>query len=295
MNLHHSMIRYSEVNINFPEIWRVFISGCSSAGKTHLAKQLIESGMIKCSRIYYFHPDFHETKPLEWDVIFQSGLPNLEFLLALPENSCIILDDLFHECKDSKTIDYLFRVLSSKKKLHVLITTQRYFSKGTYALNIRNSCNVHVLMRNADETLNCRVLRTMNLSDEFKIANDQTKNDFYPYFFIDRTNSARVNRLQFYIDIFSKFPRVVMKNGVHSIISANDFNRMFTKIDNEIAKYESSETKSLDTNTEHDRTTPSTKTVIKDYYRDRNRFTRNVKKILRRYSKRLLYEHQAYC
>ena len=80
MNLHHYMIRYSEVNINFPEIWRVFISGCSSAGKTHLAQQFILSGMIKCSRIYYFHPDIHEQNPVDWNVIFQSGVPNLEFL-----------------------------------------------------------------------------------------------------------------------------------------------------------------------------------------------------------------------
>ena len=291
MNLHHSMIRYSEVNINFPEIWRVFISGCSSAGKTHLAQQLIESGMIKCSRIYYFHPDIHEQNPVDWNVIFQSGVPNLEFLLTLPENSCIILDDLFHECKDSKTIDYLFRVLSSKRKLHVLITTQRYFSKGSYALNIRNSCNIHVLMRNADETLNCRVLRTMNLSDEFKIANEQTKNDFYPYFLIDRTNSARVNRLQFYIDIFSKFPKVIMKNGVHHLISSSDFNRIFTKIDNEIAKYEPSTMKSLDTDTEQNLKTQTKQASIKDYYRDRKRFRRNVEKILRSYNKRSLYKY----
>ena len=59
------MIRYRDVNINFAEVWRVFISGCSSAGKTHFAKQLLESNFIKCNRIYYFHPDIHETKPVD--------------------------------------------------------------------------------------------------------------------------------------------------------------------------------------------------------------------------------------
>ena len=50
----------------------------------------------------------------------------LNELLELPEYSCIILDDLYHECKDSKTIDYLLRVLSSKRKLHVIITNLTY-------------------------------------------------------------------------------------------------------------------------------------------------------------------------
>ena len=184
------MIRYRAVNINSPEIFRIFISGCSSAGKTYFAKQLIDSGLIKSKYIYYFHPDIHEQNPVDWNVIFQAGVPELDDLLSLPEYSCVILDDLYHDCKDSKVVDYLFRVLSSKRKLHVIIMTQRYFSKGRFSLNIRNSCNFHVLMRNADEHANLRAARTMNLANEFKLAADTTSKDLYPYFLIDKTNHS---------------------------------------------------------------------------------------------------------
>ena len=232
------MLRFRECTTGFPEIWRVFISGSSASGKTFFTHKLIESGLIDFQRIYYFHPDIHETDPIQWnrnDIIFSAGLPDTEILLKIPENSCIILDDLFSEAKDSRSIDYLFRVLSGKRRLHCFIMTQRYFSNGTYTLNIRNSSNIHVLMRNADELSNFRVARSMNLKDEINFAIDDTRNDLYPYIFINRTNQARVNGVQVFIDIFSKFKKVVMKNGLFYLISERDFKQNFTQIDEQTA------------------------------------------------------------
>ena len=232
------MIRYRELKVDFPDIWRVFISGCSAAGKTFFAKQLVESGYMRFKRIYYFHPDFHENSPIDWnrsDMIFVPGCPQMDDLLNIPEYTCIILDDLFAECKDSKTIDYLFRVLSSKRKLHVLIMTQRYFSNGTYTLNIRNSCNIHVLMRNADELSNTRAARSMNLKTEVALANKYNQPVLYPYIFINKTNQARVSGLQVFIDIFSKCKKVVMKNSIWFLISERDFYQKFKKIDSSTA------------------------------------------------------------
>ena len=234
------MIRYREININSPEIFRIFISGCSSAGKTFFAKRLLESVYINPKRVYYFHPDIHEQQPVNWNAIFQAGLPSLKELLEIPSYSCIVLDDLYHECKDSKVIDYLFRVLSSKRKIHVIIMAQRYYSYGVYALNIRNCCNVHVLMRNSDEHANLRVARRMNLVDEFRLAEKLTKNELFPYFVFDKTNHARVTGLQLYIDIFAKHLKLVMKSGLFYLISQPDFERTFEKIDDHLAKYESS-------------------------------------------------------
>ena len=232
------MFRIRECTDDFPDIWRVFISGSSASGKTFFAKKLIESSYLNCKRVYYYHPDIHEEKPVNWDrsdIIFSSGLPTTDELLKIPENSCIILDDLFSEAKDSKTCDYLFRVLSSKRKLHVLIMTQRYFSNGAYTLNIRNSSNIHVLLRNADELSNSRVLRSMNLNAEYKIALQETKNLLYPYILINRTNQARVSPFQVYIDIFSSYRKVVMPTGLYYLISARDFNLNFNKIDEQTA------------------------------------------------------------
>ena len=232
------MIRYRELKVDFPDIWRVFISGCSAAGKTFFAKQLVESGYMKFKRIYYFHPDFHENSPIDWnrsDMIFIPGCPQMDDLLNIPEYTCVILDDLFAECKDSKTIDYLFRVLSSKRKLHVLIMTQRYFSNGTYTLNIRNSCNIHVLMRNADELSNARAARSMNLKTEVALANKHNQPILYPYIFINKTNQARVSGLQVFVDIFSKCKKVVMKKAIWFLISERDFYQKFQKIDSSTA------------------------------------------------------------
>ena len=299
------MIRYRAVNINSPEIFRIFISGCSSAGKTYFAKQLIDSGLIKSKYIYYFHPDIHEQNPVDWNVIFQAGVPELDDLLSLPEYSCVILDDLYHDCKDSKVVDYLFRVLSSKRKLHVIIMTQRYFSKGRFSLNIRNSCNFHVLMRNADEHANLRAARTMNLANEFKLAVDTTSKDLYPYFLIDKTNHARVTGVQLYIDIFSQFPKVVMQSGLYYLISSNDFKKNFVEVDNQIAEYEPEKSKSSPTEVgsrsdysienstitdvpsknDADHATVS-KDKVKQYYRERNKFRRSVEKVIRGYKKR---------
>ena len=289
----HLMIRYRELNINSPEIFRIFISGCSSAGKTFFAKRLIESSLIQTRRIYYFHPDFHEHNPVDWDAIYQPGLPTLEDLLEIPPYSCLVLDDLFHECKDSKVIDYLFRVLSTKRKLHLIIMTQRYFSNGVYSLNIRNSCNFHVLMRNADEHANYRAARTMNLDKEFKLAEKLTCSELYPYYVFDKTNYARVSGLQLYIDIFSKYLKVVMKTGLYYLISQSDFNQSFTKIDNQLAKYEpkksSVETTGNKTENAADET-GSNKTV--NPYQQRHKIRRCLEQIIRRHQRRAIFQRE---
>ena len=231
------MFRYKEVQLDFADIFRVFISGSSSAGKTYFAKQLLKEQLFKFKRVYYFHPDFHETAPVDWpfDILFHAGLPSVEDLLAIPENSCVILDDLYHECVNASEIDYLYRVLSSKRKLHCIIMTQRYFAQGKFALNIRNSSNYHVLMRNADERTNLRAADSMNLKKEIIKANECNETKMYPYIFIDKTNHARVNGIKVYIDIFSKYKQVIMKSKRHYLITEEDFKPRFEIIDENTA------------------------------------------------------------
>ena len=153
------MFRAREIEIKYPEIWRIFISGSSSAGKTHFARQLLTTGLINIGRIYYFHPDIQEEFPVDWcdhfeNVVCESGLPTLADLNSMPPNSVVVLDDLFTEVAQSENMSYLFRVLSSKKKLHVIVMTQRYYAEGSKGLNIRNCSNYHVLMSNTDVKTN---------------------------------------------------------------------------------------------------------------------------------------------
>ena len=235
------MLKYKEVETQFSEIWRIFISGSSSAGKTHFARELLKADLFQYKRIYYYHPDIQEDFPVDWTnhlnkpILSQANLPTLDELLEIPHYSVVILDDLFREACEDKNISYLFRVLSSKRKLHVIIMTQRYFAEGMNALNIRNSSNYHVLMRNADARTNLRVGMTMNLKKEFLKANEMNKKKLYPYIFVDRTNHASVNELQVYTDILSKYKRAIYKLMPSYIISEADFKAKFKLLDKNTA------------------------------------------------------------
>ena len=295
------MLRYREIDLKFSDIWRVFISGSSSAGKTFFARQLIQAKLFKCKRVYYFHPDIQEDFPVDWDeyldipICYQSNLPSEKDLLEIPHYSCIILDDLFTEACSERTIDYLFRVLSSKRKLHVIIMTQRYFAEGSNGLNIRNSCNYHVLMNNADERTNMRVANIMNMKQSIQKAIDVNSERLYPYIFLDKTNQARVSGIQIYTDLFSRYKQIIFKSMVSYIISETDFRANFEKIDNSTAvknadtkPKKKNAVKSKPDESESDEHTKSidqsrTESIEPSAFRKRKQLERQVKQALRRY------------
>ena len=316
------MIRYREVDLNFSDIWRVFISGSSSAGKTYFANQLLKLGLFQFDTIYYFHPDFHETQPVDWDyknIVFVPGLPSLDDLLAIAPNSCLIFDDLYEECSNDKNIDYLYRVLSTKRQLHCMIMTQRYYSQGKFSLNIRNSSNYHVLMRNADENTNLRVAHTMKLKPEIEKANELNENEMYPYIFIDCNNFSRISGIKVFIDIFGKIKKVIMKSESFALIPIRDFNSEFTKLGenlavrNEASNKQGNRDNCLETETPKEKsgetadptngkingttnrstsgsspnstTTRSASKSARNQYK-RNQFERSVRKVIHRYKKR---------
>ena len=226
------VFRAREIELKYPDIWRIFISGSSSAGKTYFAKQLLSTGLMKVERIYYFHPDIQEDFPVDWcdyfkdiPIVCESGLPTIEELNDMPPYSVVVLDDQFTECAESKQMSYLFRVLSSKKKLHLMIMTQRYYDMGSKGLNIRNCSNYHVLMSNTDIRTNHRVGFQMGLDKEIKLAEKLNKQKLYPYIVIDRTNQARVNGVQVYTDILSKHKEIILKGNAFTVVPAVEFKR----------------------------------------------------------------------
>ena len=238
-----SLFRSKEVTINYPDIWRIFISGSSSAGKTYFAKQLLSTNLFDAKRIYYFHPDIQEDFPVDWcdhfktiPIMCQAGLPTLDDINHMPPYSVIVLDDLFTEVAQSKDMSYLFRVLSSKKKLHVIVMTQRYYAEGSLGLNIRNCSNYHVLMSNADARTNLRVGFSMNLDKDIRKAIEINKTKLYPYIVIDRTNHARVSGVQIYVDILDKFRKVIINGSLLVLIPDDDFKEKYESAGNGYAK-----------------------------------------------------------
>ena len=237
-----SLIKTKIIEANYPEIWRIFISGSSSAGKTYFAKQLLASKLFDVKRIYYFHPDIHESFPVDWcndsdtEIVCQAGLPTLEDIDDMPKHSVIVLDDLFTEVAKSELMSYLFRVLSSKKKLHLIVMTQRYYAEGAQGLNIRNCSNYHVLMSNADARTNMRVAFSMGLEKDVRAAIKANEKKLYPYIVIDRTNYARVNGLQVYIDILDKFMKVIIDGTIKVLVPDKEFKENWELVSDGYAK-----------------------------------------------------------
>ena len=237
-----SLIKTKIIEANYPEIWRIFISGSSSAGKTYFAKQLLASKLFDVKRIYYFHPDIHESFPVDWcndsdtEIVCQAGLPTLEDIDDMPKHSVIVLDDLFTEVAKSELMSYLFRVLSSKKKLHLIVMTQRYYAEGAQGLNIRNCSNYHVLMSNADARTNMRVAFSMGLEKDVRAAIKANEKKLYPYIVIDRTNYARVNGLQVYIDILDKFMKVIIDGTIKVLVPEKEFKENWELVSDRYAK-----------------------------------------------------------
>ena len=293
------MININLIKREFPEIFRVFISGSSSSGKTHFACNLLAEKFFFCSRVYYFHPDICETFPIDWEekldipVIIKTNLPSQKDILSYPEHSCLVLDDLYTQASVSKDIDYLFRVLSSKKKLHVIIMTQRYFAEKGNSLNIRNSSNFHVLMTNGDARINLRVGHTMLLKKEIEIAEKANSMKLYPYIFIDRTNQGRVSGIQVYTEIFGPYKRAVFNSMICVILSEQDFSTQFEILDNTSAKKhgDSDKKKGLHESSEVDREKTesqqvSTNTFYRSRFRERKNLNRKIDQALRRYKQR---------
>jgi len=236
---------FTENKFEYP--FRVFVSGSSQSGKTYFARELLENNHIfdgKICQIYYYHPDYLSDRPVEWHkslalpVTYQSGIPSLNDLCKIEKHSCIVIDDLYEECINSQAIDYLFRVLSGKKMLSVIIMSQRYFAQGKFGMNIRNNCNFTTLMRNADGRVNTRVASLLNEQTAIRRAIEDTyANNYYPYIFIDSSPRGQVSSYRCYTSIFGRVQSVYSQRGMKAyIINEQDFLANFELINNNTAE-----------------------------------------------------------
>ena len=230
-------------NTLFTFPWRMILSGSSESGKTFFAKKLLEKQNIfheTVSSVLYCFPCFIETTPVNWHaeltipVSYQIGLPSKKQLLALPTNSCVVLDDLYDEAIKSEAIDHLFRVISGKKRLCVMIMTQNNFTKGKYGRDIRNSCNFTVLFRNCcDSNINKRVTAMAGLRMAFEAAENDYQGNKYPYIFIDQSQQGQISSFRLYTDIFNRFKIVWSVTGMKGyVITESDFLSVYSVLEN---------------------------------------------------------------
>jgi len=224
--------------IEFSYPYRMLISGSSGSGKTFLAEKILSRPDLfekRIEKIIYFYPSFLDKRPVKWDtsldipISYRRGLPKKEDIIDLKSHTTLVIDDNYDKAINCSFIDHLFRVMSRKRVINVILITQNNFMAGRYGRNIRNSCNFTVLMRNSvDERINRRVANQMGLLKAFKTASEMTKHETYPYIFIDQTPLGYKSDCRLFVDIFSSVQKVICNNGeVQRIIRDDKFQKYF--------------------------------------------------------------------
>ena len=243
-----------ETKFSFP--FRMILAGSSGSGKTYFAGQLLaKKGLFQdeVSSVYYYYPCYLKEAPVNWHetlaipVSYHVGLPTKEELIEMPQKSCVVIDDSFDSAIQSSAIDHLFRVISGKRKISVIVMTQNNFTKGRYGREIRNSCNYSVLFRNCcDTSINHNVARMAGLRKAFESASSDQSGVKYPYIFIDQSQQGQLSTYRLYSDIFSKHRVVWSVDGMKGyIVGAPDFEAVFKIIEDNktfTAKYEDKKT-----------------------------------------------------
>ena len=227
-------------NFQFTKPIRAIFSGSSQSGKTYLIGQILENQEQifgdKFSFIKYFYPTYLEESPVEYHTItdtpvsYEPGFPQKEDILSLPENSLVIIDDQADVAVKSDLISQLYKVISGKKNISVILVTQNYFIQGKHSRDIRNSCNYVALFRNcADALLNKRVATAFGLKEAYLAAErDIYQTQIYPYIFIDQTQKAQLSNFRLYTEILSEYKIAYSSTGMRGyILSEKDFDSAF--------------------------------------------------------------------
>ena len=223
-------------SFSFP--FRMILAGSSGAGKTHFAGQLLEREDLleeSISAVHYYYPCYLTEAPVNWhktltiSVSYHIGLPTKSDLMQLEKNSCVVIDDSFDEALKSSAIDHLFRVISGKRNICVMIMTQNNFSKGKYGRGIRNSCNFSVLFRNCcDVSINENIARMAGIKKAYDAAYSDVQGQKYPYMLLDQSQKGQLSPYRLYTNIFDRFPICYSVNGMKAYVTgAQDFELFF--------------------------------------------------------------------
>ena len=228
-------------NSKFSFPFRMILAGSSESGKSYFAGKLLEKIDLfddNVSAVFYYYPCYLNEAPVKWHrtlhipVSYHIGLPTKIELANLPKKSCVVIDDSFDEAIKSSAIDHLFRVISGKRKICVIIMTQNNFTKGKYGREIRNSCNFSVLFRNCcDVSINENITRMAGMKKAFDAASIDVEGCKYPYFFLDQSQQGQLTRFRLYTDILSNFHIAWSLEGMKAyIVAAQDFEQYFDVI-----------------------------------------------------------------
>ena len=225
------------INKSFSFPFRMILAGSSGAGKTYFAGELLKSNLFEdeISAVHYYYPCYLTEAPVNWHktldipVSYHVGLPNKSDLMLLERKSCVVIDDSFDEALKSSAIDHLFRVISGKRNICVMIMSQNNFSKGKYGREIRNSCNFSVLFRNCcDVSINENIARMAGMKKAYDSAFRDLQGERYPYMLLDQSQKGQLSPYRLHTNIFNRFPVCYSVDGMKAyVIGAQDFELFF--------------------------------------------------------------------
>ena len=230
-------VKGSIINKTFSFPFRMILAGSSGAGKTYFAGELLKRDLFeeKVMTVHYYFPCYLSEAPVNWHktlnipVSYHVGLPTKSDLMQLEKNSCVVIDDSFDEALKSSAIDHLFRVISGKRNICVMIMTQNNFSKGKYGREIRNSCNFSVLFRNCcDVSINENIARMAGMKKAYDLAYLDLQGQKYPYMVLDQSQSGQLSPYRLHTNIFDRFPVCYSVDGMKAyVVGAQDFESFF--------------------------------------------------------------------
>ena len=230
-------------NYTFLKPMRAIFSGSSQSGKTYLIGQILECQEKlfgdKFEFVKYYYPTYLDESPVEYHnmtdtpISYTAGFPNKQEILEMPRNSLLVIDDQADEAMKSPLINQLFKVISGKKNISVILVTQNYFLQAKNSRDIRNSCNYIGLFRNCcDHLLNKRVAIAIGLKNAYEAAEKDTYNSqVYPYMFIDQTQRSQLSSYRLFTNILGDCRIVYGSNGMKGyILTEDDFLSAFKVI-----------------------------------------------------------------
>jgi len=192
----------------------------TGSGKTQLTKQLLEKrGEVFDNRINRILWCYTEHQPALVKELKET-IPDIEFHEGLPEelenpepdkHMILVLDDLIHECKNSK-LQKVFVRGSHHQKITVIYLTQNAFEPGQRTISMQ--CKYVVLMRNPRDCAHYQYLgRAMNGGKNCPVleaAYKDISNKPYGYVVLDfsqnQNNDYRIRNSLFFDDmiVYSK-------------------------------------------------------------------------------------------
>ena len=96
-------------------------------------------------KIIYFYPSSLPKPPVQWDrefedlvIEYESDFPTDEdYWSSIPKDTLVIIDDNWQKASNCEAVSNSFKVFSRHCKYSIIVVSQSFYEKGSYALVIR--------------------------------------------------------------------------------------------------------------------------------------------------------------